>query len=298
MTERGRAGHVAAARQLGAALRGLQQRSGRTLRALEERVRVSDSSLSRYFRGDTVPPWPVVRDLCQALGADPAGYRALWEAADRGQPDGPELPEHPEPAVGTLCEDTQGSSGFRWWRRTRGRLRGRWVCAAAGTSAGLLMGVLLTLPGLWTVSADSAGDAKAPDPSVQGGEIPKNAPALAQSSRIFVSRATGRCLDDSLDQGLRSYGCNGMSYQWWTVRQSADGTRRLRGHATGRCLADGGAGLRALPCDRTTSQKWVFTSGDDEAVGLRNKATGRCLDDSTAGLRVLPCKDTHHQKWA
>ncbi|MFI5903968.1 helix-turn-helix domain-containing protein [Streptomyces cyaneofuscatus] len=45
-----------AARRLGAELRALQQRSGRTLRDLETRVRISDSSLSRYFRGTTVPP--------------------------------------------------------------------------------------------------------------------------------------------------------------------------------------------------------------------------------------------------
>ncbi len=46
---------------------------------------ISDSSLSRYFRGSTVPPWATVRDLCRALGADPTEYRALWEAADRSQ---------------------------------------------------------------------------------------------------------------------------------------------------------------------------------------------------------------------
>jgi len=46
-----------AARRLGAELRALQQRSGCTLRDLETRVRICDSSLSRYFRGNTVPPW-------------------------------------------------------------------------------------------------------------------------------------------------------------------------------------------------------------------------------------------------
>jgi transcriptional regulator with XRE-family HTH domain len=80
---------AAAARRLGEALRALQRSSGRTLRALETQVRISDSSLSRYFRGETVPPWPVVRDLCRALEADPSAYRALWEAADRDRREEP-----------------------------------------------------------------------------------------------------------------------------------------------------------------------------------------------------------------
>ncbi|MFE2554987.1 hypothetical protein ACFXGT_02965 [Streptomyces sp. NPDC059352] len=48
-----------------------------------------------------------------------------------------------------------------------------------------------------------------------------------------MSRATGACLDDSLDKGTRSYACNGMSYQRWTVRTTADGGTRLRNHASG-----------------------------------------------------------------
>ncbi|MFD3514799.1 helix-turn-helix domain-containing protein [Streptomyces sp. NPDC058657] len=85
----------AAARKLGEALRSLQQQSGRTLRSLEAQVRISDSSLSRYFRGQTVPSWPVVRDLCRALDADPSAYRALWEAADPARSDDPAAPDHP-----------------------------------------------------------------------------------------------------------------------------------------------------------------------------------------------------------
>ncbi|MDT9687202.1 helix-turn-helix transcriptional regulator [Streptomyces sp. P9(2023)] len=73
------------ARALGRAPRDLQRRSGCTLRSLETSVRISDSSLSRYFRGTTVPPWATVRDLCKALDGDPADFRHLWEAADRSQ---------------------------------------------------------------------------------------------------------------------------------------------------------------------------------------------------------------------
>ncbi|MFJ9589628.1 helix-turn-helix domain-containing protein [Streptomyces acidicola] len=125
---------AAAARRLGEALRGLQRSSGRTLRALETQVRISDSSLSRYFRGETVPPWPVVRDLCRALGADPSVYRALWEAADRSRPEEP-APAAPPPKPSPTRR-----------RRLRKHLSGRWGFAAVGTAIGLAAG--LTLFGL------------------------------------------------------------------------------------------------------------------------------------------------------
>ncbi|WP_432013633.1 helix-turn-helix domain-containing protein [Streptomyces cucumeris] len=51
------------------------------MRSLESEVLISDSSLLRYLRGSTVPPWAIVRDLCRALGADPGEYRALWCAS-------------------------------------------------------------------------------------------------------------------------------------------------------------------------------------------------------------------------
>ncbi|MBQ1090556.1 helix-turn-helix domain-containing protein [Streptomyces sp. B93] len=291
MTEPGRGDHVSAARRLGGALRGLQQRSGRTLRALEEQVNISDSSLSRYFRGDTVPPWPVVRDLCRALGADPSEYRALWEAAGRGRS---------EPSPDAAAWEAPRSRARH--RRLRAALTGRWGVAVAGTLTGLLAGLLLA-----SLVRHSPSPAPADRP-VQGvapkarggqpGDVSASLPKPSDEQRIFVSRATGNCLDDSLDQDLRAYRCNGMSYQRWTVRSSADGTRQLRNHATGRCLADGGTGPHALPCDRSAAQKWTLLAHEDEAVGLRNQTTGRCLDDSTMGLRARPCAATHHQKWA
>ncbi|MCH0540189.1 helix-turn-helix domain-containing protein [Streptomyces sp. MUM 203J] len=130
----------AAARRLGEALRSLQQRSGRTLRSLEAQVRISDSSLSRYFRGETVPTWPVVRDLCRAMQADPAEYRALWEAAGPARPDEPADTGAPEAAGPSPLPR------LAWWRRLRGLSRRRAVAAAAVVAAGLVTGLLLLLP--------------------------------------------------------------------------------------------------------------------------------------------------------
>ncbi|WP_416974801.1 helix-turn-helix domain-containing protein [Streptomyces sp. 4F14] len=92
MTDSGQPDRLVAQRQLGAALRALQHRSGLTLRELEKRVPVSDSSLSRYFRGDGVAPWSVVVEICRILDGDPRELRALWEAAD------PQTSAKPAPA--------------------------------------------------------------------------------------------------------------------------------------------------------------------------------------------------------
>ncbi|MGW3590929.1 helix-turn-helix domain-containing protein [Streptomyces fungicidicus] len=130
----------AAARKLGDALRNLQQRSGRTLRSLESQVRMSDSSLSRYFRGETVPAWPVVRELCRALGADPAEYRALWEAADASRRDEPVADDSDE-APGAPAAPRPARQ-----RRRHGPWSRRWIivtAAALVAAGGLVTGLLL-----------------------------------------------------------------------------------------------------------------------------------------------------------
>ncbi|MGW0790407.1 helix-turn-helix domain-containing protein [Streptomyces sp. NPDC002911] len=133
--------HGATARKLGQALRSLQQQSGSTLRSLETQVRISDSSLSRYFRGETVPAWPVVRDLCHALGADPAEYRALWEATAQPPPD--------EAVTTADAASPSRSPGVARWHRWRKPPPSRGAIAAAAATAGGLVAVgllLLLLP--------------------------------------------------------------------------------------------------------------------------------------------------------
>lgn len=123
-------------------------------------------------------------------------------------------------------------------------------------------------------------------------------PGPSRSARIFVSRTTGACLDHSLDQKLRTYACNGLSYQRWTVRKLPDGTHQLRNHATGACLSHGEEGLTAVDCSASVPQKWSFTTWPDDSVEVRSVATGACLDDSAApGLRAQPCTGTSRQQW-
>ncbi|MYS10952.1 helix-turn-helix domain-containing protein [Streptomyces sp. SID6041] len=128
---------------LGRALRDLQRRSGRTLRALEESVRISDSSLSRYFCGSTVPPWSAVHDLCRALDGDPAEFRHLWEAADRGQrrpgQDGDRAGQRtrcrhlPRPAVAPRRPAPQRTRLGDSPRSARGVPPGRWSEPSSGS---------------------------------------------------------------------------------------------------------------------------------------------------------------------
>ncbi|WP_394428147.1 helix-turn-helix domain-containing protein [Streptomyces sp. SGAir0957] len=304
-------GTVAPAQRLGAALRSLQQRSGRTLRSLEAEVLISDSSLSRYLRGSTVPPWSTVRDLCRALGGDLVEYRVLWEAADRSQsPSGPETPqvstvvpvrvrapgEHelkpgPAPAPTPVPAPTPAPKRVRGDGRWA-PLRQRWAVTVFGVLAGGVLGALLTLF-LAMPERDPAQESAGPAAVTGLGDRPGRSEAV----RPFINRATGHCLDHSLDHGLRTYPCNGLSYQRWTVRALPDGAFQIRNHATGSCLNSAEAVLRVGGCATSPSGTWSVKAWPDESVGLVGTATGACVEDGTDGLRPAPCGRTDRQRW-
>lgn len=67
--------------ELAGQLRQLRDLTGLSLRGLARDVRGSSSSLSRYFSGQAVPPWPTVVALCKAAGRDPRPLREVWERA-------------------------------------------------------------------------------------------------------------------------------------------------------------------------------------------------------------------------
>ncbi|MEU7242258.1 ATP-binding protein [Streptomyces sparsogenes] len=70
--------------ELAGRLRQLRDLTGRSLRELARDIHVSSSSLSRYFSGQAVPPWPTVVALCKAAGRDPRPLRDVWERAKDG----------------------------------------------------------------------------------------------------------------------------------------------------------------------------------------------------------------------
>ena len=50
--------------ELAGQLAQLRDLTGRSLRELARDINASSSSLSRYFAGQAVPPWPTVVALC------------------------------------------------------------------------------------------------------------------------------------------------------------------------------------------------------------------------------------------
>lgn len=73
------------AARLAAELRAVRERSGKTLRELERLTNASDSALSRYLSGRTVPPWSVIESLCRVAGHDSRRLRSVWAAAGEGR---------------------------------------------------------------------------------------------------------------------------------------------------------------------------------------------------------------------
>lgn len=72
--------------RLAAELRAIREDTGKSLKQLQRTIHVSDSSLSRYLSGQTVPPWDVVEGLCRDAGRPEAVIRTLyvlWEQAHR-----------------------------------------------------------------------------------------------------------------------------------------------------------------------------------------------------------------------
>ncbi|MCO8270415.1 helix-turn-helix domain-containing protein [Actinoplanes sp. TRM 88003] len=100
-------------------LRRLRNEAGLTLRELSLKVHVSDSSLSRYFTGQALPPWEVVATLADLGGGDHVELRRLWEGArrTRRQSRWPVVTEKPErrygPVVG-VCALVAASGAVGW----------------------------------------------------------------------------------------------------------------------------------------------------------------------------------------
>jgi len=67
--------------ELAGRLRAIRDLSGRSLRELERSTGISSSSMSRYFAGQSLPPWTTVVALCRLVKRDPRPLRPLWEQA-------------------------------------------------------------------------------------------------------------------------------------------------------------------------------------------------------------------------
>ncbi|WP_329274544.1 RICIN domain-containing protein [Streptomyces sp. NBC_00691] len=172
-----------------------------------------------------------------------------------------------------------------------------------GTLA-LLAAVGLLAVGSTAVSAQPATQPAAPTGTAATAPVLQTAGAgtgagaqrAADVVQTFANMATGSCLDDSQQFGLRGYGCNGGVYQKWNVHVWGDGTRQLRNLATNECLFDDGFTLDTRACNSSREQSW-FAHKSGDRVTFQSQATSECLDDSQYGLRTIQCSYNRNQTW-
>ncbi|MFI1221420.1 MULTISPECIES: helix-turn-helix domain-containing protein [unclassified Streptomyces] len=305
------------AQRLGGALRALQQSSGRTLRSLEAEVAISDSSLSRYLRGTTVPPWATVRDLCRALGGDPADYRTLWEAAGRSQspagtgerlaPPAPTPAAEPVPPgyAGPECAparrpEPEPGPARRPEREPRPARRPE----------------AEPRPGHAPEPDPRPDPGLARDPERGPGPLPQPGPEHAprRTRRFLRSRRavglagvlTGAALGSALTalvlapsapgSGPGPEARNGAGAQRAAAAPAAG--RLLVNRSTGACLDDSlDARLRGYVCNALSYQRWTVRTGEDGTSSLRNHATGGCLAQGGSGPVTAACGTSGAQKW-
>jgi transcriptional regulator with XRE-family HTH domain len=110
--------------ELAVELRRLRDRAGQSLRDLQKSTFASDSALSRYFTGQSIPPWRVVEALCVQAKVPPDEVRAKWKwARSRARPRPADEPR--SPTLGTVRElqHTLTSSIFAIERHANGAIR-------------------------------------------------------------------------------------------------------------------------------------------------------------------------------
>jgi hypothetical protein len=152
---------------LARALREMHKRSNRTLRAVERDISISDSTLSRYFRGKAVPSWPTVEKICVSFGEDPSILRRLWAVAiaersnadfPADDPDAAAPPQEPASSTAgqegdqagagegsTGSTDSTGDRVVSLRRRITRARRSRTVWLVAGLVLGFALGATATL---------------------------------------------------------------------------------------------------------------------------------------------------------
>jgi Ricin-type beta-trefoil lectin domain len=123
----------------------------------------------------------------------------------------------------------------------------------------------------------------------------------ANPVETYKNLATGYCLDSNTAGQVYTLGCNGGSFQKWTVIRSGS-NRILKNVATGYCLDSNTAGqVYTLGCNGGSFQKWTVIRtviGKASYITFKNLATGYCLDSNTSRqVYTLGCNGGSFQKW-
>jgi transcriptional regulator with XRE-family HTH domain len=126
-------------------LRQVRVATGMSLKELERTTASSDSSLSRYLAGTSVPPWAVVEALCLAAKRDPQDLMPLWQAAQRVRVARRGLTGPGAEQAGELAGSALDSTGQAPGRPALSRRPRRLLLAAAVCCAAVLAAIVLTV---------------------------------------------------------------------------------------------------------------------------------------------------------
>ncbi|MDX3658749.1 hypothetical protein PV646_15695 [Streptomyces sp. ID05-26A] len=71
-----------------------------------------------------------------------------------------------------------------------------------------------------------------------------------------MNQMTRKCLDDSVEAGFRTFGCNKLTYQSFFVEDRGHPVYRLKNQATLPCLDDSEKFLRPFGGNELRYQRW------------------------------------------
>jgi Ricin-type beta-trefoil lectin domain len=112
--------------------------------------------------------------------------------------------------------------------------------------------------------------------------------------------ATQFCLDSNTSGNAYTLGCNGGSFQKWTVINRSGSVVSLKNLATGLCLDSNTSGnAYTLGCNGGNFQNWTVINRGGSVITLKDVSTGFCLDSNTSrNLYTHSCNGGSFQNWS
>lgn len=295
--------------QLAGRLRALRADAGLTLRDLSRKVHVSDSSLSRYFTGQALPPWEVVEALADLAGADHVELRQCWESATEsrnrsrwsGQSGAPD-----ERSPESESEQPGEAPAASAKGRRLGLLAGAAVLVAAAYLAGWSLhgehGVVLpAMARAHSSPSQPAPSATSPAPLLSGTLVALINDDSGTDSVPYVIDLANWSMDDRAPVHLWSRRTDpDYRNQLWTAEKVASGNWRFVNLYSGKCLdRDAGGSLFQARCEVDAAQEWSFKNDGE----IRSAVDGQCVEIDGhqrllgAGLRMATCDSGWYQLW-
>ncbi|WHT22585.1 hypothetical protein N8J89_16425 [Crossiella sp. CA-258035] len=126
------------------------------------------------------------------------------------------------------------------------------------------------------------------------------APAEPMAVNVFKNQASGQCLDDSIEYGVRMHPCNGLNFQQWQVLSTGTGSpdHEFKNLATGRCIGTewGNDRVSGGQCRVSGQSMWRTKRWNDGTFQLNNLWASKCLEHR-GSLHVAGCNSSREQSW-